>query len=213
MLGPLELKLQMLVSHHVGAGNLTRVLYRSSKCSYLRGHLSNPAFEMGFCYTAQASLKPALASWVSGITGCASHHLVQKLHPYQVPKSTHTHIHRRTKAQVSVLRYPGQHRTLTILGNIRELMNKVATGIGNNKKPYVYREIISLPPPIHKAGVTQISLLQPGIKGLYHHTQIEQRQKHHRKATVGLQAEHTGVLTIQARCRGRNSQRISRRKP
>lgn len=136
----LNWELWMVVSHHVGAGNLTRVLCKSSKCSYLLGHLLNPVFEMGFCYIAQANLKPVLVSWVSGITGCASHHLVQKLHSYQVSKNTHTH--RRTQVQVSVLRNPGQHHTLTILGDIRELMDKVGTGgFGNNKKPYVYREI------------------------------------------------------------------------
>lgn len=32
-LGPLELELQIVVSHYVGAGNLTQVVWKSSQCS------------------------------------------------------------------------------------------------------------------------------------------------------------------------------------
>lgn len=38
---PLELKLRMVVSHQVGAGNRTQVLCKSNKCSKLLIHLSN----------------------------------------------------------------------------------------------------------------------------------------------------------------------------
>lgn len=33
VLGPLELELQVFVSHHVDAGNLTQVMYQKNKCS------------------------------------------------------------------------------------------------------------------------------------------------------------------------------------
>lgn len=40
---PLKLDLEMSVSNHVGAGNVTQVLLRkSSKCSSLLNHLSSP---------------------------------------------------------------------------------------------------------------------------------------------------------------------------
>jgi hypothetical protein len=37
----LELELQMVVSHHVGAEAQTQVLYKSNKCSKLLSHLSS----------------------------------------------------------------------------------------------------------------------------------------------------------------------------
>ena len=40
-LDPLELKTQMVVSHHVGAGDQTQVLCKSSKDSYSLSHLSS----------------------------------------------------------------------------------------------------------------------------------------------------------------------------
>ena len=39
----LGLELQMLVSHNVVAGNQTRILWKSSQCSQLLGHLSSPS--------------------------------------------------------------------------------------------------------------------------------------------------------------------------
>ena len=42
VLDPLELELQMGVSHHVGAGNWTEVLYKSSQCSELLNQLFSP---------------------------------------------------------------------------------------------------------------------------------------------------------------------------
>lgn len=40
-LDPLDLDLQMVVSHHVHAANLLWVLWKSSQCSELRNHLSS----------------------------------------------------------------------------------------------------------------------------------------------------------------------------
>lgn len=42
-LDPLKLKLQMFVSHHVGTGNWTQVLVKSSQCFQPLSHLSNPS--------------------------------------------------------------------------------------------------------------------------------------------------------------------------
>ena len=44
LLESLELELQVAVSHYVGAGNGTRVLWKSSECSSLLRHLSSPSF-------------------------------------------------------------------------------------------------------------------------------------------------------------------------
>ena len=49
--------IQMLVSHHVGAGNQIWVFYKSTQCSQPGIHLSQPThitlFDMGFYYVAQ----------------------------------------------------------------------------------------------------------------------------------------------------------------
>jgi hypothetical protein len=42
---PLELELEMIVSHHVGAGNQIQVLWKSSQCAYLLSHLPMPLFK------------------------------------------------------------------------------------------------------------------------------------------------------------------------
>ena len=38
----INIPLQMVVSHHVVAGNWTQDLWKSSQCSYPLSHLSNP---------------------------------------------------------------------------------------------------------------------------------------------------------------------------
>lgn len=38
----LELELEMSVSNHIDAGNVTQILHKSSKCSSLLNHLSSP---------------------------------------------------------------------------------------------------------------------------------------------------------------------------
>jgi hypothetical protein len=43
VLDPLEQNLQIVVSHHVTAGNWTCVLCKSNKCSYPLSHISDPS--------------------------------------------------------------------------------------------------------------------------------------------------------------------------